>query len=526
MRKLLFILVFALLPLPALAQTDPPYQYARKGIFDCNLNGAYAMSIGSMAATGGVYVPVADATVELNTGILVYKECILREVIDRQREAATSAFGKRAIVGVTTGRDGKPLYVVNEGQEILTGAIDSTMLGFLQGEKLKSLNTSLQGPITRTLVRNYDVRTRAPQKILTCPYQGNLLLVHSGLLPTGVNIWDAVAAAGSAPCDPLSAFYLSEELAGASIARAEQYQQDQWTWGRGYYPVTDSEGNVVTPAATVQESFQRILDSPVYQLESANDIGQMIGALYAGMTTQIITNDGGLAGITQGIGGQPSYLDQITQQSSQGLRNAVVNAALNLLAAARQVEATYLQAVNAIGAVLTQTIAQLRSAEEQCWNLVVPRVCENAPVTRDNTCVASGTTYEIATSTEKFAQNVIDAQIAELASTMITNIEKSENALRLIEELIQGVTNTTSPDAQRRAIEQLDALIARDLIHKRPDVDGPTGVLQQLTNVRDVMSTLVTNTVQAWADNANPAVGWCNVNNPAVIQGWKDKWRK
>ena len=97
MRNLLLILALVLSPLPALAQgTDPAYQYARKGIFDCNLNGAYAMSVGSMAATGGVYVPVADATVELNTGILVYKECILREIIVRQREAATDAYQNKA----------------------------------------------------------------------------------------------------------------------------------------------------------------------------------------------------------------------------------------------------------------------------------------------------------------------------------------------------------------------------------------------------------------------------------------------
>ena len=92
---------------------DPPsvaaaYAFMRQGIFDCNLNGAYAMSVGAMGATGGVYVPVADATVELNTGILVYKECVLREVIIREREAATAGFARKAIVGGQTGRGGNP----------------------------------------------------------------------------------------------------------------------------------------------------------------------------------------------------------------------------------------------------------------------------------------------------------------------------------------------------------------------------------------------------------------------------------
>ena len=43
------------------------------GIFSCNQNGSYAMSVGALGASGGVYVPVADASVELNTGIVNVK---------------------------------------------------------------------------------------------------------------------------------------------------------------------------------------------------------------------------------------------------------------------------------------------------------------------------------------------------------------------------------------------------------------------------------------------------------------------
>jgi hypothetical protein len=43
------------------------------------------------------------------------------------------------------------------------------------------------------------------------------------------------------------------------------------------------------------------------------------------------------------------------------------------------------------------------------------------------------------------------------------------------------------------------------------------------------MTDLVTQTKTFWADNtsfdAASGSGWCNVNNPAVISYWNQKWR-
>ena len=66
------------------SMTNPSLK--RQGIFGCNQSGSYSMSVGTIAAKGGVYVPVNDASVTLNSGTIVYKECILRDVVNRQRE--------------------------------------------------------------------------------------------------------------------------------------------------------------------------------------------------------------------------------------------------------------------------------------------------------------------------------------------------------------------------------------------------------------------------------------------------------
>lgn len=550
------LMVLVAIPFLALAQTPAitpppaptpstaaPYDFKRQGIFDCNQNGAYAMSVGALSATGGVYVPVADNTTELNTGVLVYKECVLREVINREREAAMAAFGKRAVVAIQTGRNGNPQYVVDATAERLRYGSDPMVLEILQDGTLTILNPALRAPVTRAFALNYEVDTRKKGDVLRCPYKGNLQAALSN--PTQQFSWEEFHALSDPACNPLGAYYLVDELADARVAQCLQYLEEQWNRGNGFYdlnsdPNNPCRGKTVTPAITMQQSFQNIIDSPVRQMESANDIGQMINALYGGLTTQIISDNRGLAGLMQSAGGRPSYLDQVASESTQGLRNAALNVAIQVLTASRQTEAAFFQAASAIGAVLTQTMAQLRSAENQCWNLIIPKVCANAlnaqnECTEIQSCTTDGDgnqtcppprTLKVATSTAGFAESVISSQISPLVTPAVKNINTSQNALRLIDQLIQSVSNTASLDAQRLALQQLDSLVAQKLLHVRPDVDGPSGIVKQLDNTQAAMSTLVTNTVKAWADDPSPSVGWCNINNPAVIQGWKDRWRK
>lgn len=534
-RIILAVILFS--PVFARAAPGDNLNLQRQGIFDCNQNGAYAMSVGALGATGGVYVPVADAAVELNTGILVYKECVLREVIIRMREAAMAGFTKITVTSIQTGRNGNAQYVRRQG-ELLENASDPEFLSILRDGTLQSLDSAFEQQITRALVRSYESDTRAPEGILTCRYQGDLKAALDGQ-PKG-SIWDALSSFQNPACNPLGAYHLAKNLADSRIAACAQYLQNQWDWGRGYYPVTDDPNNpcrakILTPAVNVQQSFQTLLDSPVRQLESANDIGQMINALYAGMTTQIISDNQGLAGLTQSIGGQPSYIDQVVKEANQGLRDAVTNLALQNLQAAQQVEAAYFQTVNKIAAALTTAILQLQSAEKQCWDLIVYQddgrperhVCTGPPAA-DNTCVSSGgDALKVATSSA-FSRLIIARDIEPIATTTLARIKASQNALNLIARLIEAVTGA-SLDAQRLAIIQLNSLIAQKLLHVQPDLDGPNGVIKQLDSVQTAMlgsEGLVTKTIELWANSVTVRPGWCNVNNPAVLEAWKKCWDK
>lgn len=510
--------------------------FSREGIYGCNQNGAYAMSVGTInAVTGpsGTYVPVNDSAVTsntagilLNTGTLVYKECVLREVVDRMAESALTALQRKSILSVETSRDGGPMYPRILTQDILKRN-DDVAARALTGDSLEGINPAFRDRIKRTYARAYMAATRASSQSLACPYQGDIEALTSG--DESAFSVDGLMALGNPACNPVFAYEMTRQYIDQQINSDTNEMMTRLQWGNGFYGVetTDAQGNRVTrtPGALVQAGITQAVTSGYRRLENANDIGQMVGALFAGLSTQMISSGGGLQGITQSTGGQPSYLDKLTKESSDALISSAVNAALRILAAARQVEVQYNQAVTSLANLLTQTIQQLRSTENQCWTLIIQKVCTGsvASSSRPMTCTdSSGNNYQISTSTAA-SQAIIDAQIAPLASTTVSDLAASDHALTLIDQLIQGVANTTSVTAQRLALQELDRLVATHALHAQPDL---TSKQSQLQAAQVSLATLVTDTVTAWGDSTDPNIGWCNVNEQSIVDLWKARWRK
>jgi hypothetical protein len=522
MKKLLaiFALIF-LAPLIASAQADGGF--SRQGIFGCSRNAAaLSGSVGAFSATGGVYVPVADYTVELNTGTLVYLECVLRGIVDRESESANSADINKRVQFITAGNNGNAYFLTQPSKEYLN-ASDQRELASLKDETLVgAMDPKFAANVQRAAAQSYMQETRNRESALDCPSDPN------------ASDLDTILAMRNPACYDIGAYNIYTNLIRSDVAQCLQYVKDELNWGRGFYAVVQGDicdgGTIQTPSVYVEEEGLQAVTSGFRRVESANNVDQMVGALYAGLGTQALTGSGGfLTGLTTAIGNSPSYLSQMTAESSAGLRNAAANAALQVLASARAVEAQYNQVVSNMANSLTSSIGQLRSAENQCWGLIeynttTLHVCTAAPV--GNSCTdAAGNTLKIATSTQ-FSQAVIDAQITPAANQVVTNVQKSQAALTLIDQLIGGVTNTTSLDAQRLALVQLDQLVSQGKLHVQADV---TAVQQQQSAVSDSMTQLVTQTKTLWADSAtldvNSGSGWCNVNSQSVIDFWDSKWR-
>ena len=551
----LTLALVALLAAPLFAFAQSSGQFSPNGIFGCNA-GQYGGSPGTTAAIGGVYVPVFDAAVTLNTGILVYKECILRGIVDAMRKSMTASEIKSGTISFNTGRittddSGntiqQPDFPTNLTQDKIVETDRVVALNINNDAMFSTLNPAFKDTVKRAAVRGYYLATRQPYNDLACPYTD----VVNAINGSPDSIWAALDAFKNPACTPLGAYLLTDQHLQNAADAALSDMLLKLSWGGGIYDIAapDANGNMITktPARFIAASEEQLLASGFKQQEAANDIDQMVGSLFAGMTAQVIQdNQQGLAGLTQGIGGQPSYLDRVIAEAQNGLKQTLTNAALAILTASQAVEQAYGDTMRAIAALLTGAQDNFKNAESACWTNIIQRAC-STPLKSDNTCKSTaGFDIKVSTSTIYSQAAMSNSTIFSLLPTVQKNIDTSVKAMALFAQLIASVTNDSSPAAQKQALDQLDQLIRQNLLHVQKDLDQANASQK---SVQQTISTLAEQVAHAWngdasdgtagvipfdgtypPQSANDIVGWCNYGSTTAgadtIQKWIAKWKK
>lgn len=497
----------------------------RDGIFGCNAS-KYA-NIGTITAVGGVYVPVNDAAVTINTGYLVYKECILDGVVAKISEAARTDLAGNILKQITTARSGEALYVKKFWPELKNRA-DKVVVVTASEESVGVMCPVFKNQVRTVKVRRYLADNNAPNQAFACSFPdsaGDQQAALSGNVDED-DVLEAIGAFSVPGNDPYSAYLIYDEYVDSAVAADRYYQTQQWSWGNGFYSVTDESDNpfdeeIFTPGYLVAQGAGQAVTSGFRCLEGADELSEVCAPMFSGLSTQVIADARGLTGLSQSASGIPSYINRMISEAGAAVRQEAVNAALNILVTARQIEALYKQAKEGIVNVLTSAINRLRTAEKKCWELIIEKVCTSPPG-NDKRCPAvGGGTLRVATSTE-FSQEVIDAQIGPVALIAAEDLKKSEAALQKIDQIIASVTNSSSATGQRQALEQLDSMVANGLLHTASQAQNAN---KQLEDVTSSANTLVEDTLKAWGDSTDPNVGWCNVNNQSVIQMWIDRWK-
>jgi hypothetical protein len=489
------------------ATTDPNASptLSNNGIFGCRGQGAQIANVGTTRAVGGVYVPVNDAAVTLNTGFLVYKECILDGMARKIAESGTAEIGKQTFKATQEGRNGGPQYLVNFGQEDRERGTAIAVTQIQNGTS--QICEAFRQPIRTALARSYAQQFNNPNQIVACPVAGN----DQGFFDT---LFRSIE-----PCGNAANCYITERAnIDSMVAYDRENYRRQLDWSGGVFPRYDSNDplsqRVVTPGFIIANSITQVTGSGYRQLESANEIDQVVANLWGGLANRLVSGSGGIPGLFVSTGNQPAYIDRMVAETQAAVRAGAVNAAVAILSSARQAEAAYLTAKQGIATAFIGAITQLRAMEDQCWTLIIPKVQEMA--------TAQNATLNIATSTQ-FSQAIIDSQIRASASTTAADITVSQQALTRIDQLIASVTNSASSAAQQQALVQLDQMVANNQLHSTQDAQTAS---TQRDSVTSAVSTLVNDTRTAWGDSTDPNIGWCNVNNTAVVERWFNAWRQ
>lgn len=560
MKKLLYIALiaaFASSPLCAFAQsatTDTssntttgttPAQYQSDGVFGCNRTSASASSVAVFAGSG-TYVPVDSSSLDLNTGYIVYLDCTLNPLVSALSGSATAGLVQKVLTTFNTGNNGNPQYSTNinsENQKIII----TSGTGYLQSGALSNLNSALQSTVQSAVARGFAQSIQQPGAVLGCNVSDLSDFLNGTQQTWSWSDWNTVTY--NPACNPMGAAQLTSDQLYANVNNAVQNNMTELQWGNGVYPVVDANGNVVTPGAIVLNQSQQALQAGLTKTENANSIGQLVGALFAGIGAQAISSAQGLSGITQSSNGQASYISQVVSQASATVRQNATNAAITTLNGVLGTLSGYLNALNTTANTLINASNTLRSTENQCWNTIIQDVCVAGSFKYMNgtaTCTevsatsaatsSAGTTLHIATSTA-FSNAVIQAQISPLGQSIGNQIAAAQSAQKQVNQLVAGVTNTTSQDAQTLALEQLDQLTASNSF---PQTSNMQSAQQQSTTIGTTMQTLVNQVVNNWEGYDNNGtqdlpwdgtvtantVGWCDYNNASTLSTWEGVWAK
>lgn len=537
-RFIVWLLLWLGLPSVALAQANG--SFSSGGIYDCNQNGAYAMSSGTLNAVtsgSGTYVPVNDSAVTqntagilVNTGTLVYKECVLRNVVNRMAENSLVGIGTKTWTAFGTMRDGRPMFPVDFYQELLDRNSEVVLHAYENSDRnyFGNIHPTYRDPVRRTVLRGFLSSTSNRDAQTTCPYRGDLAAFVRG--DPGTYSDEAMLAVSNPTCNPLFAYEIARQRLEQDLALDANEMLLRLNWSNGIYGVEQTDPTTLarrtnTPGILVHDVVAQTVTAGYRRQENANDIGQMVGGLFAGFGTQIMSSSGGFTGALQSSSGGQSYISQMVQQSTNGLLASAVNVALTQLAAARQTELAFNQAISGLANVLLSARDALRSVESQCWALIVSRVCTPGTMstsTNPQTCKdGAGNTLRIATTTAA-STAIIASQVTPLASTTQADLVASNNALAQIDRLIASVQDSTSQSTQQSALLELDRLVASGALHTPQDVSNARNRRDSTTLN---LETLIAQTKSDWADSEDTSIGWCNVNNPAVLQMWASRWR-
>jgi hypothetical protein len=526
---------------------DTERGFLREGLFGCSA-GEYALPTGTLTAIGGIYVPVNDAAVTLNTGYLVYKECVLDGVIVAMREAATAALVKSSLNYINKGgENGEALFPKNL-EKYVEKHFDETTFEFLKEHTIGNICAPFKQQVKITLAREY-LRSKNPQNSYACNIglteESHKAVLSGKSFEGGWNtFFNLISDKGS---NPLSAGQAAKQELTFDLAQKQAERLTLLSYGNGLISPeqidqlpTDTDDTrlsrtILTPGFLIARQLEQVAGSGFRQIESASEVDQIINALFSGIGNQILTSIRGLTGISESNRGKAPYLDQLSTESSARVRQSATNAALTALNSTLTTETGYNGLKKEIDAFLDKAIADLRATEKRCWELIEPAVAaiafecvesEEISVTNPNTGETTTSTrcirqepipYSVATSTQ-FSSAAIEPEIRPLSNITKEDVRASDNALVLLGRLINDVRNTASQTIQRIALEKLDALIGNRALHTAFDVKS---VQEQKPNVESTIKALVEDTITEWGTGN----GWCNVENPSVVEGWLSAWR-
>lgn len=308
------------------------------GIFGCG-----AAEVGGAVSTATKSAVLSTAAVTVNAPVTNQqletqntKDCVLDGMVVAIRQGIISATTQSIVNWINSGFEGGPSFVTNLNR-FLGEIADQTSLDFIRGTELGFLCSPFSIDVRIALATQRQPFYQRVECSLG-EVVGNTEKFFQGEFSQGG--WQGwFRAATNFQNNPYGAYYIASKELEARIVSNQGEELSLLQYGEGFRsprecveykvdPETGEQGEcleyeITTPGAVVNETLSTQLTSGIRQLELADEIDEIINALMAQLAQQVVTGVRGLRGLSERSGGQGSFLERLSDESSANARSAV-----------------------------------------------------------------------------------------------------------------------------------------------------------------------------------------------------------
>lgn len=258
---------------------------------------------------------VASGITSQATTALQLKEFTLDGIATSLAKKVLSQMVRSTIDWVNSGFNGSPAFITDLDQYLLNAA-DEIAGNFLVAANFSQLCRPLQLPVRFILDLSYQ-KARNWQNGSQCTLSGAIGNVDSFLNGNfsdgGWTRWFEIVS------EPQNNIYgataIAESRMYASIRQEQENKERESDWSNGWLSIKDcSSGKciTVTPGNVISEYLNFNLTVGQRTLIEADEINELVGAVFAQLGQQAISGVGGLLGMSYSPDGvTPSYLSQL-----------------------------------------------------------------------------------------------------------------------------------------------------------------------------------------------------------------------
>jgi hypothetical protein len=291
----------------------------------------------------------ADTLAAGSLTTLTFKETVLDGVAFAVINLLIQQMTQSIVSWINSGFQGDPSFI-RDFDGFLTGIADRAVGQFIASdETLRFLCSPFRVNIQATLNFQYAKSRNYGDAASSCTLTGvaaNLENFFDGNAIAGG--WDQWFKVTQDPqYNPYGALLLAQEKMSVTISNSQGQEARLLDWGKGF--LSSRECNTVenrqicrtvTPGGTIEAQLNEAISAPGRRVQVADEINEIIGALFTQLASQALSGVGGLLGLTGGGGAAaagPTYYDTLATQPT----GAPITPAQNPIQQAITTETTY-----------------------------------------------------------------------------------------------------------------------------------------------------------------------------------------